>query len=188
MYITAFNVDESDQVSPRDRSEVEKAVEAMPKAQALLDNAHKSHGAERRAARKSSYLARSQTAAQIIILDAGGQYCHLDSPQGPRSRRLRRGAAQRNTCRRNRRRQRHDHFRRPEQRLRSRQPHRRSRRSCATATRCSASATASSSWRTCWAAVSRRAKRASMAWPCSIWTARRRSAVRRHRRPPARSG
>jgi carboxyl-terminal processing protease len=41
MYITAFNLDESDRVSVETDPEVERAVEAMPKAKALLDSAHR---------------------------------------------------------------------------------------------------------------------------------------------------
>ena len=41
MYITAFNLDESDRVSVETDPEVERAVEAIPKAKALLDSAHR---------------------------------------------------------------------------------------------------------------------------------------------------
>ena len=41
MYITAFNLDESDRVNIETDPEVALAVEAMPKAKALLDTAHK---------------------------------------------------------------------------------------------------------------------------------------------------
>jgi carboxyl-terminal processing protease len=41
MYITAFNVDESDRVFAQTDPEVESAVEAMPKARALLETAKK---------------------------------------------------------------------------------------------------------------------------------------------------
>ena len=41
MYITAFNLDESDRVKVETDPEVERAVEAMPKAKALLDSARK---------------------------------------------------------------------------------------------------------------------------------------------------
>jgi len=41
MYITAFNLDESERVAVETDPEVERAVDAMPKAKALLDSAHK---------------------------------------------------------------------------------------------------------------------------------------------------
>ena len=41
MYITAFSVDESQRVAIEQDPEIQKAMEAMPKAQALLDNAKK---------------------------------------------------------------------------------------------------------------------------------------------------
>jgi len=41
MYITAFNVDASDKVQIQQDPEIAKAVEAMPKAKMLLENAHK---------------------------------------------------------------------------------------------------------------------------------------------------
>ncbi len=41
MYITAFNLDESERVAIETDPEVEQAVDAMPKAKALLDSAHK---------------------------------------------------------------------------------------------------------------------------------------------------
>ena len=41
MYITAFNLDESDRVAMETDPEVERAVEAMPKAKALLETARK---------------------------------------------------------------------------------------------------------------------------------------------------
>jgi len=41
MYITAFDIDESDRVALETDPEVERAIDAMPKAKALLDSAHK---------------------------------------------------------------------------------------------------------------------------------------------------
>jgi len=41
MYITAFNLDESDRVAVETDPEVERAIDAMPKAKALLDTARK---------------------------------------------------------------------------------------------------------------------------------------------------
>ena len=41
MYITAFNLDESDRVAIETDPEVERAIDAMPKAKALLDSARK---------------------------------------------------------------------------------------------------------------------------------------------------
>jgi carboxyl-terminal processing protease len=41
MYITAFNIDESDKVFAKTDPEVERAVEAMPKARALVETARK---------------------------------------------------------------------------------------------------------------------------------------------------
>jgi hypothetical protein len=41
MYTTAFNVDESDAMFARTDPEVEKAVDMMPKASALLESAKK---------------------------------------------------------------------------------------------------------------------------------------------------
>jgi len=41
MYITAFNLDESDRVAVETDPEVERAIDAMPKAKALLDSARK---------------------------------------------------------------------------------------------------------------------------------------------------
>jgi carboxyl-terminal processing protease len=41
MYITAFNIDESDRVFAQTDPEVLKAVDAMPKANALLENTKK---------------------------------------------------------------------------------------------------------------------------------------------------
>ena len=41
MYITAFDIDESDRVSMETDPEVERAIDAMPKAKALLDSARK---------------------------------------------------------------------------------------------------------------------------------------------------
>jgi carboxyl-terminal processing protease len=41
MYITAFNLDESQRVSVETDPEVEKAIEALPKARALLESAKK---------------------------------------------------------------------------------------------------------------------------------------------------
>ena len=41
MYITAFNLDESDRVAIETDPEVEQAIDAMPKAKALLDSARK---------------------------------------------------------------------------------------------------------------------------------------------------
>jgi carboxyl-terminal processing protease len=41
MYITAFNLDESERVAIEGDPEVERAIEAMPKAKALLDSARK---------------------------------------------------------------------------------------------------------------------------------------------------
>jgi len=41
MYITAFNLDESERVGVETDPEVERAIDAMPKAKALLDSAHK---------------------------------------------------------------------------------------------------------------------------------------------------
>ena len=41
MYITAFSVDESRRFDIQTDPMVEKAVEALPKAQALLDNVRK---------------------------------------------------------------------------------------------------------------------------------------------------
>jgi hypothetical protein len=41
MYVTAFNKDESDRVLAQTDPEVERAVESMPKARALVDNAKK---------------------------------------------------------------------------------------------------------------------------------------------------
>jgi len=41
MYIYAFNVDESDRIFAQTDPEVARAVEAMPKAQALVETARK---------------------------------------------------------------------------------------------------------------------------------------------------
>jgi carboxyl-terminal processing protease len=41
MYITAFNIDESDRVFAQTDPEVAKAVDAMPKANALLESTKK---------------------------------------------------------------------------------------------------------------------------------------------------
>ena len=41
MYITAFNIDESERVAVETDPEVERAIDAMPKAKALLDSARK---------------------------------------------------------------------------------------------------------------------------------------------------
>jgi len=41
MYITAFNIDESDRVKVETDPEVERAIDALPKAKALLDSARK---------------------------------------------------------------------------------------------------------------------------------------------------
>jgi hypothetical protein len=41
MYITAFNIDESDKVFAKTDPEVERAVESMPKARALVETARK---------------------------------------------------------------------------------------------------------------------------------------------------
>jgi hypothetical protein len=41
MYITAFNIDESDRIFSQSDPEVERAVESMPKARALLETAKK---------------------------------------------------------------------------------------------------------------------------------------------------
>jgi hypothetical protein len=41
MYITAFNLDESDRVKIETDPEVERAVDAMPKAKALVDSVRK---------------------------------------------------------------------------------------------------------------------------------------------------
>ena len=41
MYITAFNIDESDRVFAKTDPEVERAVDAMPKARALVETARK---------------------------------------------------------------------------------------------------------------------------------------------------
>jgi len=41
MYVTAFNVDESDRIFNQTDPEVERAVEAMPKARALVETAKK---------------------------------------------------------------------------------------------------------------------------------------------------
>jgi hypothetical protein len=41
MYVTAFNKDESDRVLAQTDPEVERAVESMPKARALLETAKK---------------------------------------------------------------------------------------------------------------------------------------------------
>ncbi len=41
MYITAFNLDESERVAIETDPEVERAIDSMPKAKALLDTAHK---------------------------------------------------------------------------------------------------------------------------------------------------
>jgi len=41
MYITAFDIDESDRVAMETDPEVERAIDAMPKAKALLDSARK---------------------------------------------------------------------------------------------------------------------------------------------------
>ena len=41
MYITAFSQDESQRVAIEQDPEVQKAIESMPKAKALLDNAKK---------------------------------------------------------------------------------------------------------------------------------------------------
>jgi hypothetical protein len=41
MYVTAFNVDESDRIFNQTDPEVERAVESMPKARALLETAKK---------------------------------------------------------------------------------------------------------------------------------------------------
>ena len=41
MYITAFNIDESDKVFAKTDPEVERAVDAMPKARALVETAKK---------------------------------------------------------------------------------------------------------------------------------------------------
>jgi carboxyl-terminal processing protease len=41
MYIHAFNVDESDRMFAQTDPEVARAIEAMPKAQALVDSAKK---------------------------------------------------------------------------------------------------------------------------------------------------
>ena len=41
MYITAFNLDESERVKIETDPEVERAIDAMPKAKALLDSAHR---------------------------------------------------------------------------------------------------------------------------------------------------
>ncbi len=39
MYVHAFNVDESEKVFVKGDPEVKKAIESMPKAQALVENA-----------------------------------------------------------------------------------------------------------------------------------------------------
>jgi hypothetical protein len=41
MYITAFNLDESERVAVETDPEVERAIDAMPKAKALLDSVRK---------------------------------------------------------------------------------------------------------------------------------------------------
>jgi carboxyl-terminal processing protease len=41
MYITAFNLDESDRIFAQTDPEVAKAIDAMPKADALLESAKK---------------------------------------------------------------------------------------------------------------------------------------------------
>ena len=41
MYITAFNLDESQRVAIETDPEVERAIDALPKAKALLDSARK---------------------------------------------------------------------------------------------------------------------------------------------------
>jgi carboxyl-terminal processing protease len=41
MYITAFNLDEADRVAVETDPEVQQAIDAMPKAKALLDSARK---------------------------------------------------------------------------------------------------------------------------------------------------
>jgi len=107
MYITAFNIDESDRVFAQTDPEVAKAVDAMPKANALLESTKKDH---RRAHERPAFRCSPVTVAPavlppvfllgpnkthrrqnrrryvtievgshstIIVLDAGGQYCHL---------------------------------------------------------------------------------------------------------------
>jgi carboxyl-terminal processing protease len=41
MYVTAFNLDESLKVAAETDPEVERAIDAMPKAKALLDTVHR---------------------------------------------------------------------------------------------------------------------------------------------------
>ena len=75
MYITAFNLDESERVAVETDPEVEQAIDAMPKAKALLDSARKV--VVKRMQPEEPVARQVKTAAQIVVLDAGGQYCHL---------------------------------------------------------------------------------------------------------------
>ena len=126
---------------------VEKAIDAMPKAKALLDNARKivaaAHGKIRGSCTTKRRSAQIKV-PQITVLDAGGQYCHLIArkvrdlgvyaevrPSETPGRELagRKGLIISGG---------------PEQRLRQRQPHGRSGDFQQRAMRCWASATASS--------------------------------------------
>ena len=67
MYISAFNVDESDAMFARTDPEVEKAVELMPKAAALLGEREEDH----RAAHERAADGRSARLQQSVAGDSG---------------------------------------------------------------------------------------------------------------------